>query len=112
MAFHAQFSLPLVHGSGSSLRRGVYVVGHKADLSVRDGSVNADELGTGSKYGAGRFNSGGSCGGSEEVLNTRLVEDLFFRMRLRCPNSGPSNPVCLIHLESEISDMFFQVDYP
>ena len=98
IAFHAHATFPRVHGSGSSFRRGVYIVGHSADFRLKEGSVRAAEIGTGCKYGAGRFRSSGSCGGSAVVLRRRLVRSPFFRMRFRCPSSGPSSPACFNHL--------------
>lgn len=102
IAFHAHATFPCVHGSGSSFRRGVYIVGHSADFRLKEGSVRAAEIGTGCKYGAGRFRSSGSCGGSAVVLRRRLVRSPCFRMRFRCPSSGPSSPACFNHLGVKI----------
>ena len=98
IASHTHATFLRVHGSGSSFRRGVYIVGHSADFRLKEGSVRAAEVGTGCKYGARRFRSSGSCGESAVVLRKRLVSSPRFRMRFRCPSSGPSSPACFNHL--------------
>ena len=83
MASHAHLSRLRVHGSGSSFRGGVYKVGHSADLSFREGNVNADDVGTGSRYGIGRSRSSGNVGGSKEMPRRRVVISFCFRMRFK-----------------------------
>jgi hypothetical protein len=83
MASHAHLSRRRVHGSGSSFRRGVYKVGHSADFRFREGNVNADDVGTGSRYGVGRLRSTGNFGGSKEMPKRREVISSRFRMRFK-----------------------------
>jgi len=102
MASHAHLSRLRVHGSGSSFRRGVYKVGHSADFKFKEGKVNADDVGTESTYGVGRFRSVGNFGGSDDVHRRRVVISSCFRMRFKCPRSGVSRPVCFSHLSIEL----------
>lgn len=86
MASHAHRSFPRVHGSGSSFRRGVNIVGHNADFNVREAGVNAEEDGTLIIYGGGSSRSeGGSGSAIEEGQRSSVVValSLCFRMRLR-----------------------------
>jgi hypothetical protein len=77
------------------------MVGHNADFRFSDGSVNADDVGTGSRYGLGRFRSVGNVGGFREAVRRSVVISSCFRMRFKCPRSGVSRPVCFSHLQLE-----------
>lgn len=76
------------------------MVGHIADLRVKDVSVSADDAGTEMMYGAGKVRSwsavcfGSAIGGNDgvsttpslvhEALQTRkVIKSFCFRMRLR-----------------------------
>ena len=98
MASHAHLSRLCVQGSGSFLRRGVYKVGHSTDFRFREGNVNADDVGTGSRYGVGKFRSAGNCRESKETPRRSVVISFCFRMRFKCPRSGVSRPTCFSHL--------------
>jgi hypothetical protein len=79
-------------------------VGHSADFRLREGDVNADDVGTGSRYGVGRSRYTGNVGGSKEMPRRRVAVSSCFRMRFKWPRSGVSRPICFSHLQLEMNE--------
>ena len=75
-------------------------MGQMAVLRANEVIVKAEEAGTGTRCGSGRFKFSGSGGVSMSMLRRRVVSPVsrFFRMRLRCATSGDSRLACLSHL--------------
>lgn len=73
-------------------------MGHRVDFRAKEVRVNAGDTGTYVVYGLGRLRPSGSGGRSEDVANSRVDNSPCFRIRLRCPRSDVSSPLCLSHL--------------